>query len=322
MSSFDVIGFGAINYDNLLIVDRIVIDGEQVIKKSSVQPGGSAANTIFGLSKLGIKCGFVGAVGSDHEGKSVLKDFTSAGIDTTGIIIKNKTKTGYTICISDQRNNRSIYIKPGANNKIDTEDIDYHYVNLSKILHLSSFVDDSQFRLQSKLVDNISKKVTVSFSPGILYAQKGIDDLLPILNKTGILFATRTEIETMTKSDLLVGAKQCLEAGCKYVVVTMGKGYKENNKYIIGNVFTRDLRYEVSMQEKTILRKTESTGAGDSFAAGFLFGVLNKKDIAECTRIGHITAISTLQKIGSRKGLPDLSLLSAKYSELTGGKLL
>ena len=321
MSSLDVIGFGAINYDYLLIVDRIVIDGEQVVRRSSIQPGGSAANTIFGLAKLGVNCGFIGAVGSDKEGKIALKDFTDAGIDTRAISIKKRVKTGKTTCISDKDGKRSIYIQPGANNKINSTDIDLVYVNSSKILHISSFVDDSQFYLQCKLISDISDEIHVSFAPGVIYAAKGIDALSDIFRKTCILFTNRNEIETMTKTNFLSGSKQCMEAGCKYVVVTLGKGYKRNGEQVICVITDPVGQYEITLPQKAIIRTPESTGAGDSFAAGFLYGYLNKKDIAECAILGHITAISTIKHVGSRKGLPDLTQLSAHYFELMGSTL-
>jgi ribokinase len=321
MTSLDVIGFGAINYDNLLLVDRIVADGEQVVRKSSIQPGGSAANTIFGLARLGVKCGFVGAVGPDREGKRTIKDLADAGIDNKYVSIKNNTKTGKTTCISDKYNKRSIYIQPGANSKINSEDIDIDYINLSRIVHLSSFVDDSQFNLQSRLVSDISDEIHISFSPGMIYAVKGIDALSDILKKTCILFANRKEIETITKTDFLSGSRICMEAGCKYVVVTLGEGYIKDGEYIFCYITDPIGQYEITLPKKTVTRKSESTGAGDSFAAGFLYGYLNKKDIAECAILGHITAISTIKRVGSRKGLPDLSQLSANYFELMDSKL-
>jgi ribokinase len=321
MSSFDVIGFGAINYDNMLIVDRIVVDGEEVITESSVQPGGSAANTIYGLAKLGVKCGFVGAVGSDREGKRVINDFSRMDIDTHGISIKEKSKTGYTVCISDKQNKRSIYIQPGANSLINNNDMEYYYVNRPKILHLSSFINDKQFDLQTRLVSDISDENHVSFSPGIIYAVKGIDNLSPILEKTCILFANRDEVETMTKTNFLSGSKMCMEAGCKYVVVTMGKGYKKLGEQVICVITDPIGQYEITVPSNAVVGEPETTGAGDSFAAGFLYGYLNKKDIAECAILGHITAISTIKATGSRKGLPDLNQLTESYSKLMNDKL-
>ena len=321
MSHIYVIGFGAINYDHLLLVDSIVVDSEQVVKGSSVEPGGSAANTIFGLAKLGVNCGFIGAVGSDSEGKTAIKDFTDAGIDTSKIAIKKNVKTGKTTCISDKNNKRSIYIQPGANSAIDETDIDLDYVNRSKILHISSFVDNNQFGLQSGIMSDISDDIHIGFSPGIIYARKGINALSSILRKTCMLFINRDEIETMTKTNFLSGSKQCMEAGCKYVIVTMGKGYIKDGEQVICVITDPVGQYEITVPHKTIINSTESTGAGDAFAAGFIYGYLNKKDIAECAILGHITAISTLKSTGARKGLPDLNKLTKSYFKLMGTEL-
>jgi len=92
MSTIDVIGFGALNMDHLYRVKQIVLDGEVPIDHVTVTPGGSAANTIYGLAKLGVRTGFVGAIGDDVQGKASLSDLQSIGVDTTHIRIKKAKK--------------------------------------------------------------------------------------------------------------------------------------------------------------------------------------------------------------------------------------
>lgn len=85
---FDVIGVGALNFDVLLEVHRILAaESETCIEREYSSPGGSAANTIYGLAKLGMKTGFIGVVGNDAEGKAIIQDFESIGVDVTGIKI-------------------------------------------------------------------------------------------------------------------------------------------------------------------------------------------------------------------------------------------
>ena len=92
MSKIEVIGLGALNMDNIYQVERILEDGETVVKESAAFPGGSAANTIYGMAKLGVSTGFIGVVGDDAEGKLLRQDFQEAGVDTSQIKVKHRVK--------------------------------------------------------------------------------------------------------------------------------------------------------------------------------------------------------------------------------------
>ncbi|MBI4181125.1 MAG: carbohydrate kinase family protein, partial [Chloroflexi bacterium] len=125
MNNIEVVGLGALNMDHIYKVERILGDGETVELSPRYEgaelellgkfPGGSAANTIYGLAKLGMKTGFVGVVGDDVEGKILLQDFEKVGVDTSQIKIKSGAKTGLAQCLSDKLNFRSIQVTPGAN---------------------------------------------------------------------------------------------------------------------------------------------------------------------------------------------------------------
>ncbi len=105
----DFVGCGALNLDRLFKVSRITKGDEEVaIEDAQEQPGGSAANTIYALGKLNKEVGFIGSVGSDAEGKLVLDSMKSAGVDTSQIKIKPKTRTGLVIGIVDVKGERSL----------------------------------------------------------------------------------------------------------------------------------------------------------------------------------------------------------------------
>ena len=87
MTKFDVIGFGVLNVDMLLKVYRLAgAEEESVIENYTEACGGSAANTIVGLARLGCKVGFIGKVANDREGKLQIDCFNKEGVDTSGII--------------------------------------------------------------------------------------------------------------------------------------------------------------------------------------------------------------------------------------------
>ncbi|GAI55323.1 unnamed protein product, partial [marine sediment metagenome] len=102
VNNIEVVGLGALNIDYLYQVEHILEDGETVVSKAKSSPGGSAANTIYGLAKLGMKTGFIGVVGDDAEGKILLQDFQKVGVDTSQIRVKPGSKTGSVLCLSDR----------------------------------------------------------------------------------------------------------------------------------------------------------------------------------------------------------------------------
>jgi ribokinase len=324
MAVLDIVGFGAMNIDHMYRVGELIADGEQSVNGFESLPGGSAANTIYGLAKLGVKAGFVGAVGIDDDGEKLIKDFKNVAVDTSQIRIKQEVKTGSTVCLSDRLGGRAIYVSPGANNLLGLEDIDLAYLNRAQMVHLSSFVDDRQFNLQVGVTEKLSSSVTVSLSPGMLYVARGLKTLAPLLERSHIVFMNREEIERLTGSDFKSGTREIAKFCCRFVVVTLGKGLDKGKDGIV-TAYVYDGKqkqeYEVESEKVTLKLLFESTGAGDAFAAGFLYGFLKGKRIEECGLLGDIMASFGIRAIGARKGLPTLSQLSRKYLQRSGKPL-
>lgn len=314
-----LIGFGAMNIDHLYRVDKVIVDGEQLVIDYQSFPGGSAANTTYGLSKLGIKTGLVGIVGMDETGQELIQDLKSVGVDTCQIRVKQKAKTGYTICLSDKLGRRAIYVSPEANNLLDSKDIDITYLSQAQIVHLSSLVGDRQFNQQIEVVKKLPDSVKVTLSPGMLYAAKGLQTLAPLLERTYIVFMNHDEIVHLTGKNFKDGAQECLQLGCHMVVVTLGKGISKDKKRIVtGYIRDRVNEYEIESEvEEQEGLSLETTGAGDAFAAGFLFGFLKGKEIRKCGILGDIMAHFAIREPGSRKGLPNLTRLSQSYLKRT-----
>ena len=319
MKEIKVVGVGALNIDHIYKVASILDDGEAVVESAESFPGGSAANTIYGLGMLGIGAGFVGIIGDDAEGRILLNDFKKSGVDTSRIKIKPKARTGSVVCLSDGRGKRSLYVLPGANNSLTIKDTDLSYINGAEMLHLSSFADERQFKLSLELVAKLDDSVRLSFAPGALYAVKGLQALAPILRRTYILLINQDEIRQLTGEDIIRGAAKCLEAGCRGVAVTLGKGARIKNATASG--YIRDAKNEFIIKPQDTGAGTDTTGAGDAFAAGFLYGLVNNKDLGECGRLGDIIARFSITKIGAREGLPTLKELSRRYRQLYNKKL-
>jgi ribokinase len=321
MSNVEIIGVGALNIDHIYKVERILDDGEAVVEEAKSFPGGSAANTIYGLAKLGVSTGFCGVVGDDAEGRILLRDFQTVGVDTSRIRIKGGEKTGSVLCLSDRLGRRSLYVLPSANNSLTTDDLDLTYINRARMLHLSSFADDRQFKISLELIDKLDLAVKLSFAPGALYTVKGLQALAPILSRTYLLFINQHEIQQLTGEDIIAGAESCLEQGCQKVVVTLGKGSKLRKSTAVGYIRDTENEYVIEPSSQDTGVEVDTTGAGDAFAAGFLHGLVKEKGLRECGLLGDIAARLSITELGTRQGFPTLSELARRYRELYNQEL-
>lgn len=286
----DVIGFGALNYDKLFKVIKIAKEDEEVFIESEHSAcGGSAANTIYTLGKLGIKCGYIGAIGNDDEGKLMLEEFESVGVDISQIKIIENEKTGLIFAFVDKNGERAMYASRRANSKIEKRDLSISYIENVKFLHLTSFVDDEQLELQYFLVEDKTENTKISFAPGSMYVKRGIKGLENILEKTHVLFLNKEETGILTNKEYEIGAKELVKLGCKIVVVTL----KDEGCYITNG----KEEFRVDAIPSNVV---DTTGAGDAFAAGFLFGLLNDKNLKECGFLGNKMASQCICNVGAR----------------------
>jgi ribokinase len=315
-----VVGLGALNIDRIFRVERLLANGESAVQDAGMFPGGSAANTIYGLARLGIATGFCGAVGDDTEGRLLIQDLKKAGSDASRIRTFDGVPSGTVFCLSTPRR-RSLYVLSGANARLATRDVDMDYINQTEFLHLSSFVDDAQFELSRQVIERLSPKVKLSFSPGALYTARGMQALKPFLARTDILFINRDEIEKLMEEDFRKAAGVCLKAGCKTVAVTLGKGMKDKGKTIVAYVRDNQSEWYIDAGKPSRLKVTDTTGAGDAFAAGFLFGMLYGKPLETCGRLGHCAARLSLKCSGARGELPTRRQLEQHLLKLYGESL-
>ena len=304
MKRFDVIGFGALNVDKLYKVNKIAGPEEEgFIKGFEEACGGSAANTVVGLARLGCKVGFIGKVANDREGKMLMEDFRREGVNTKGIIRAEAGRSGTVMGFVDERGERALYVDPGVNNTISFEEIDMEYACQAKFIHLTSFVGEKSFEAQKRLVENLPKNVKVSLDPGELYARKGIKALNPILKRTFVFMPNSRELALLTgMEDYVKGAEKMLELGVKVVAVKLGGR----------GCYVTDGR-ENHHVEAFKVQIVDTTGAGDAFCAGFIYGLLNGKSLKECAKLGNFVASRCIMKMGARTGLPRLEDLKMLF---------
>ncbi len=302
MTRFDVIGFGALNVDKLFKVNKIAkAEEESFVIDFKEACGGSAANTMVGLARLGCKVGFIGKVADDREGKMLLEDFHREGVDTNGIIVAKRGRSGTAMGFVDEKGERALYVDPGVNDTIEFGEINVKYALKTKFLHLTSFVGEKSFQTQKKLVEVLPENVKVSLDIGELYARKGLEALKHILNRTFVVMPNARELQILSKkADYRKNAELLLEKGVKIVAVKLGsKGcYVTDGK-------------ESHLVKAFKVKVVDTTGAGDAFCAGFLYGLISGKSLCECGRLGNFVASRCIMKMGARTGLPRLIELTS-----------
>jgi len=300
--NFDVVCFGALNMDRLYKVDRIAKEGEErLIIDFMEAPGGSAANTAAGLARLSVKTGFIGKVANDREGQLLLEDFRREGVDTDGVIVSREGRSGVVMGYVDEKGERALYVDSGVNDSLGFEEINVEHAGSTKFLHLTSFVGDKPFTAQRKLVEALSgKRVKVSFDPGDLYARKGLAALKPILERSFIVFPNENELRLLTGEGYENGSKALINLGVSIVAVKLGG----RGCYVTDGE-------ESHLIEPYKVKVVDTTGAGDAFCTGFLYGLINNEGLRECGSLGNFVASRCITKIGAREGLPKLSDLPA-----------
>ena len=308
----DVIGFGALNVDKLYKVGHIAeIDGESFIKGEEESPGGSAANTIIGLSKFGCSTSYIGKIADDDEGDLLEYNLMINDVYLTNLIYADSGNSGKVLGFVSDAGDRALYVDPGVNDEITIDEINPLNVNACKILHYTSFVGDS-FNAQKELLPLLADKIVLSFDPGMLYAKKGVGELKEILERTDILLINESELgilfedyykekldlsddKELSFRDLAVNVRN---DGIDTVVVKRGSigAYAINKK---------DEEVKIPAFECDAV---DTTAAGDSFNAGFLYSYLKGYDLAQSCTIANWVASKSVQAIGI-SGLPTLEEL-------------
>jgi Sugar kinases, ribokinase family len=289
--------------DRLYQVNKIAgKDEEAYITDLNESCGGSAANTIIGMARLGLATGFLGKVASDREGDLLLENLKKEGVDTGGLIKSHHGRSGTVQGFVDTEGERALYVDPGVNDGITSQEINPEYISNTRLIHFTSFVGKS-IQVQKELLDAIPSQVTVSMDPGMIYAQKGIKTIEALLNRTDILLLNQKELELMTphiKIDNKI--KSLFDFGIKIIVVKQGEK---------GCIVTDD--DESHFLEAFNVDCQDTTGAGDAFNSGFLYGYLRGKSMERSAIIGNFVASCCVKEPGATSGLPSLSEIISVY---------
>lgn len=288
---FDVVAIGNLNYDIILLVERFPEFHEKVIaKRAHVGLGGAAGNTASWLAHMGVKVGFIGAVGNDEIGEAHIHYFKKIGVDVGGIKVVNE-HSGIAISLIKGEDKR-IVKHLGAN---AYRDVNFEYLSRARHVHMSSNPKEL-----------IEKTVNFAFENGVSISLDIGEAEVPSSVEDKITYLLMNEDEFQRKYGSL---EKIHDVGAKNVIITLNGG----------GAMVRDDKGKVFEIRGLSAEVIDSTGAGDAFDAGFIYGVLKGWKLGDATKLGTLLAYLTVQKVGARSAILPLEEIKRMAEDLKLG---
>jgi sugar/nucleoside kinase (ribokinase family) len=256
---------------------------------ASVVTGGSAANTIAGISQLGLKTGFLGKVGNDELG-----DFYDADLNKLGIrslLIRGEKGTGRAMVVISPDSERTFAVYLGAAIEMTAADINPSIFDSYDYFHVEGYLLQDHDLIETAMKTAHSKGKTVSID---LASYNVVDENIDFLrylvkNYADVVFANSDEAKSFTGEEP-EQALSTISGLCDIAVVKIGaKGSLVKQG--------RTNTYHVVADE---INPIDLTGAGDLYASGFLYGLSLGKDLETCAKIGTICAGEIIQVVGTK----------------------
>ncbi len=270
----------------IIVNDFAQPDREGIVERINYGGGGSAANVSVGTSRLGIKSGYIGKVGMDSFGSTLLEEIRRDGVDVSRVKIALDGATGFTIIIINKKGQVIMYGFKGVSDKLMSNELDAKYIGSANHLHITGL------RLKTAVsAAKIAKKngVPVSFDPGRLMSALGLQRLQPLLKLCDVLLLNSSEANNLTNASDHHEAAKILNKIVPTVIIKMGEK----------GVYTKSGDLEFTLKAHKI-NVVDTTGAGDAFSAGFITGLLEGKSLKEAVTFANAVAALKITKIGAR----------------------
>ena len=280
---------------NLISSDR----SKELLKKIKVSKkvaGGSAANTIVGLSQLGLDTSYIGKVNNDHLGKFFTDELNNNHVTFNSLsnTIFNNLATGHCIVLVTPDGERTMNTYLGITEFLTKDDVDIDILNNSEWIYLEGYrYDGVDSQLAFELAINETKtnggKIALSLSDPFCVERHRKKFLDIIENGIDLIFCNEKELMSLTEElNLNSALKKCAEYSCEVVCTVAEKGVmiKKEDSWI--NVPTDHVKI------------VDTTGAGDLFATGYLYGIINGHDSKRSAFFANQCAGQVIQILGCR----------------------
>jgi len=266
--------------------------------------GGSAANTVHGLAMLKTNAGFIGSVGNDETGDFFEKDMKNAGVRT--ILLRRSSVTGTAVALISPDSERTFATHLGAALELGSDDLKMEYFKPYNILYLEGYLINNRSLVEKacKLAKENNMEIALDLASFNVVEAK-LNDFKDVIGKyVDIVFANEEEARAYTGLSPELALKQ-IGNQCRIAVVKAGKG---------GSMIMRGEEI-IKVGSFPVISK-DTTGAGDLYAAGFLYGYANDLPLEKCGVIGSLLAGKVIEIMGARIGYTNWDIIRNQVSEI------
>ncbi|NNG04620.1 MAG: adenosine kinase [Inquilinus sp.] len=262
--------------------------------------GGSAANTVAGVASLGGRAVFIGKVCDDQLGEVFRHDIRAVGVDFDTRPIAGSPPTARSLILVTPDSHRTMNTMLGACVELGPEDIDPAVVGGAEITYLEGYLWDKPtakeaFLKAAAIAHDSGRRVSLTLSDPFCVDRHRDSFRTLIAGHIDILFGNEHEVMALYQVDTLEAALDRVRGECAIAAITRSEA---------GSLVLHDGRTE-EVPAEPVAALVDSTGAGDLYAAGFLYGLTAGRAPAECGRLGSIAAAEVIGHIGAR---PEASL--------------
>lgn len=290
-----------------------LIDTDRAIELYDVLPsptevgGGSAANTIVGVASFGGDAGYVGKVSQDSLGETFRDDLRAAGVTFDMPLATGGEPTARSMIVVTPDAERTMNTFLGVSAHLQEADIDLDLVASPEILYCEGYLYDAApakaaIRLAMATAGAAGKKVALTLSDGFCVDRHRDDFRALIADSVDIVFGNEDEILSLYQTDDFEAAATAAAADCELVCLTRGAA---GSLILAGGERIEVPAYPV---EDVV----DTTGAGDLYAAGVLFGLATGRDLETAGKLGSLAASEIISHIGPRP-LVSLAELASKH---------
>lgn len=296
-----------INKDAMNLIEEDRADALTEASVNAVETsGGSGANTIAGIASFGGKAAYIGKVADDRLGKVFKADMENGGVPFETEPLTEGPATARSIIFVTPDGKRSMNTFLGASVEFAPSDVDREMVEAGSILYLEGYLFDkeiakSAFVHAAEIAHAAGRKVSLTLSDSFCVDRHRDSFRQLIRTQVDILFANEEELLSLYETRDFDVALEQLRAETGLAAVTRG----ERGSVVIGD------GDPIEVPAEPVSEVIDTTGAGDQYAAGFLFGMARGLPLATCAKLGHIAAAEVISHYGPR---PEVSLgsLAAK----------
>lgn len=300
----------AMTKGTMALIDDATADALYADMGSGVEcSGGSAANTIAGLASLGGRGAFIGKVKADTLGGVFRHDIEAAGVHFPTAAATEGANTARCLIHVTSDAERTMNTFLGACVELGPADVDQSVITDSKVTYLEGYLWDKDeakaaFVTAARAAHAAGREVSLSLSDPFCVDRHRESFLELVEGHVDVLFANEDEITSLYKVETFDEALQHVRGHCKVAALTRSAK---------GSVVLKGDEVHV-VDAEAVSTVVDTTGAGDAYAAGFLFGYTNgyENDLAHCARLGAIAAAEVISHFGARPETPLSELVAQK----------